>query len=54
MDNQNNPGFLSRLRTWATYPLTNQMDMLSVVLTTLLVVSLAYAWIIVMRHITED
>jgi hypothetical protein len=48
-----NPGFVSRLQQWLLYPVTTQMDMLTVVLTTILVVSLAYAWIIILRHITE-
>ena len=49
-----NPGFVSRLQQWALFPVTNQMDMLTTVLTTILVVTLAYAWLHVMAHITED
>lgn len=53
MDSNNNPGFVTRLQQWALYPVTNQMDMLTVVLTTVLVVTLAYAWVIILKHITE-
>jgi hypothetical protein len=52
MDNDN-PGLITRLKQWALYPVTNQMDMLTVVLTTVLVISVAYAWVMILRHITE-
>lgn len=54
MDGDNNQGFVTRLQNWVLYPVTNQMDMLDTVLTTVLVASLAYAWIIILRHITEE
>lgn len=53
MGSTNNPGFVTRLQQWALFPITNQMDMLDTVLTTILVITLAYAWIIILRHITE-
>lgn len=52
-NNSSNPGFVSRLSQWAAYPVVNPMDMLDVVLSTVLVVTLAYAWIIILKHITE-
>lgn len=51
--NTSNPGFITRLSQWAAYPVVNQMDMLDVVLSTILIVSLAYAWVIILKHITE-
>lgn len=54
MQGQNdNPGFVTRLQQWALFPVTNQMDMLSTVLTAVLVVTVAYCWIIILKHITE-
>lgn len=52
-NNSSNPGFVTRLSQWAAHPVMNPMNMLDVVLTTVLVVSLAYAWIIILKHITE-
>jgi len=52
--NTTNSGFATRLSQWAAFPVMNQMDMLDVVLSTVLIVSLAYAWIIILRHITEE
>lgn len=54
MDQSQNPGFVTRLQQWALFPVTNRMDMLSVVLTTVIIVSVAYAWGTILRHITED
>jgi hypothetical protein len=54
MSGSSNPGFVTRLQNWVLYPVTNQMDMLDVVLSTVLVVTIAFAWIIILRHITED
>lgn len=53
MDSSDNPGFITRLQTWALAPITSPMDMLDVVLTTILVATLAFAWWGVMRHVTE-
>lgn len=47
-------GLTTRLRDWAAYPVMNQMDMLDVVLTTVLVATLAFAWIVILKHITEE
>lgn len=52
--NTDNPGFLTRLRTWAMHPVTTQMDFLDVVLTVLLVVTAGFAWVIVLKHLTGD
>lgn len=49
-----NPGFLTRLKTWAMHPVTTQMDFLDVVLTVLLVATAGFAWIIVLKHLTGD
>lgn len=53
MDTSTNPGFVTRLQTWAMTPITNPMDMLSVVLTVILVATVSYGWVKVMQHITE-
>lgn len=53
MDSTANPGFVTRLQKWAIDPITNPMDMLSVVLTVILVATVAFAWVKVMQHITE-
>lgn len=47
-------GFISRLQTWAMYPVTNQMDLLDTILTVLLVTTLAAAWIIVLKHLLGE
>ena len=52
--NNNSPGFVTRLQQWALYPVTTPMDMITLILTTVLVVTLAFAWVHVMQHITED
>jgi hypothetical protein len=49
-----NPGFVTRLQQWALVPIAEPMDMLTTVLTTILIVTLAFAWVHVMQHITED
>lgn len=52
-NNGSSQGLVTRLSQWAAFPIMNPMDMLDVVLSTVLVVSLAYAWIIILKHITE-
>lgn len=49
-----NPGFITRLQTWAMHPVTTQMDFLDVVLTVLLVATAGFAWIIVLKHLTGE
>lgn len=53
-DQTSNPGFVSRVKSWAMYPVTTKMDFLDVVLTAILVATVGFAWIAVLRHITED
>lgn len=53
MNSSDNPGFITRVQTWALHPITQPMDMLDVVLTTILVVTVAFAWVGVMAHVTE-
>ena len=53
-NNGSSQGLTTRLRDWAAYPVMNQMDMLDVVLTTVLVATLAFAWIVILKHITEE
>lgn len=51
-DNSNSGGFVSRLQSWAMYPITNQMGILDIVLTTVLVITTAMVWFWVLKHLT--
>jgi hypothetical protein len=51
MDAQN--GMVTRLGNWAKKPITDDMDMVAVVMTTILVVTIAFAWTRVLRLVTE-
>ena len=53
-DNTQNPGFVSRVKSWAMFPVTTKMDFLDVVLTVILVGTVGFAWIAVLKHLTED
>jgi len=46
-------GFVGRLQKWAAHPFTNDMDLLSVSLTTGLVVILVFFWTRVLGDLTE-
>jgi hypothetical protein len=49
----NAPGLVSRLQAWAAWPITNQMDITDVVLSTVLITTVVVAWLFIMRHITH-
>lgn len=49
----NGAGFLTRLQKWAAHPVTSDMDIMDVVLTTLLVLCVAFAWTRVVGQITN-
>jgi hypothetical protein len=53
MNSSDNPGFITRLMNWASMPITQPMDMLAVVLTTILIVTVATVWYGVLEHVTE-
>jgi len=46
-------GFITRLGTWAAAPITTQMDIWDVVLTTILVATVGCVWLSVLSHLTS-
>jgi len=46
-------GLVSRLQKWAAHPFTNDMDLLSVFLTTGLVVIVVFFWTRILGDLTE-
>lgn len=49
MDDNNN--LIGRFQKWAAAPVTQDMDLVSVVLTTILVLSVAFLWTRVLTHV---
>lgn len=47
------PGLTSRIKTWLAHPITNDMDLLSVFLTTGLLVIIVFFWTRILGDITE-
>jgi len=46
-------GVLTELKDWAAHPIKNDMDLIDVTLTTILVVSVAFLWTRVLSQITD-
>lgn len=42
-------GYLSRLSAWAAHPLSTDMDFVSVILTLILVITVSFLWIRVLK-----
>lgn len=50
----NNPGLVSRLQRWASHPLSNDMNVVDLGLTTLFVTALAFLYWCGFRYISES
>lgn len=46
-------GVVTQLKDWAKHPVDNDMNLVDVTLTTILVVSVAFLWTRVLNQITE-
>lgn len=47
-------GLVTRLTAWAAAPITQPMDIVDVILTSILVTTLVVAWLFVLRHIIPE
>ncbi len=47
------PGVVARLQKWVASPITEDMDFVDVILTTVLVVTIAFAWTRILRSLVD-
>ena len=50
----NDKGYISRMTNWAQHPFSTQMDLWGWVLFTVLIITIAYLWSRVLRHIAAE
>lgn len=53
-DAKEDKGLILRLKDWAMHPITTPMDMFDVVLTSILISTVIFAWWRVMVHIQDS
>lgn len=47
-------GFTTEIRDWIRHPITGEMDLTTVALTTVFVLTIAFLWTRVLRHVLKE